>query len=365
MYHNRKKTKVFYKAVLIAAFISASGCEEKRPETVAPQQKPVEAVQVVPADHNSSNYVGFYTTEHIISVSSVREGKIKNIPVHEGEIIHKDDVLVVMHNTDSTLLLAQAQNEFEEAHANTLQLSDLVKRSNGLDAIGALSTSAIKDRQSALAMARAKEKAAKESVKLAESHEQQSMIRAPEDGTLIKISTQPGALTGAGNEVAVLAAGKPEIDVELYDSNCVNIGEKAEIKITTGTSQSIITQGEVARISPYFDAETKIRHARVLLKTPLPIPFNDSVLVNFIPEQVKNRVRVPLTALFYKQGLPYVWKVSEDQQHISEQRITIISLSGQDAVVTGLLPQQLVVSNGPDLLRHEDIVKIVQMDDHS
>lgn len=49
MYHNRKKTKVFYKAVLIAAFISASGCKEKRPETVAPQQKPVEAVQVVPA----------------------------------------------------------------------------------------------------------------------------------------------------------------------------------------------------------------------------------------------------------------------------------------------------------------------------
>ncbi|ARW11626.1 efflux RND transporter periplasmic adaptor subunit [Acetobacter ascendens] len=359
-----KKTKTLYKTIVVTTLIFMGGCKEEHSKSTVPEQKPIEVVQVVKSDNNSPQYVGFYTAQHIISVSSLREGKIKSILVNEGENIHKNDILAIMHNTDSKLQLAQAQNELEVAHANTLQLSDLVKRSNGLDAIGALSTSAIKDRQSALSMARAKEKIAQEAKKLSEIQEQQTIIRAPEDGTIIKISTQPGALAGIGNEIVVLAAGVPEIDVELYDSQSVNIGEKAEINFMEG-AHAITVRGEVVRISPYFDPDTKVRHAWVSLKTPLPIPFNTSVFVKFSPQQEKNLVRIPLTALFYIQDAPYVWRISNDKQHIKEQRITIITLSGQDAIVTGLLPEQLVVSNGPDLLRHEDIVKIVQMDDHS
>lgn len=364
MYYQIKKTNALYKSLLVVSFIFINGCKAKHPEAVVLQQKPIEAVQVVQADDNSPQYVGFYTAQRIISVSSLREGKIKNIPVNEGEIIHKNDILAILNNTDSKLLLAQAQNEFEAARANTLQLSDLVKRSNGLDAIGALSTSAIKDRQSALSVARAKEKVAKEAEKLAESQEQQSMIRAPEDGTIIKISTQAGALAGVGSEIAVMAAGNPEIDVELYDSKSVNIGEKAEVKFMEDTHTSV-AHGKVVRISPYFDPDTKVRHARVSLETPLPIPFNSSVFVKLLPDQAKNLVRIPLTALFYKQNMPCVWVIDEDRQHIKEQHIAIVNLSGQDAIVVGLLPEQLVVSTGPDVLRHEDIVKIVQMDDHS
>ncbi len=364
MCYQIKKTNVLYKAILVTTFIFISGCKEKHPETVALQPKPIEAVQVVQADNNSSQYVGFYTAQRIISISSLREGKIKSIPVNEGEVIHKCDILAILNNTDSKLLLAQAQNEFEAAHANTLQLSDLVKRSNGLDAIGALSTSAIKDRQSALSIARAKESVAKEAEKLAEIQEQQSLVRAPEDGMIIKISTQPGALAGVGNEISVMAAGNPEVDVELYDSTSVNIGEKSEIK-SIADKHPIVMQGEVVRVSPYFDPDTKVRHVRVALKNPLPIPLNTSVLVKFIPEQLENFLRIPLTALFYKQNMPRVWRITHDKKHIKEQNVKIIGLNGQDAIVTGLLPEQLVVSNGPDLLRHEDIVKIVQMDEHS
>ncbi|MFS8368526.1 efflux RND transporter periplasmic adaptor subunit [Acetobacter oryzifermentans] len=364
MWYQIKKTKVLYKTFLITTLISMSACKEKYSKPVAPQPKPVEAVQVVPADNNLSQYVGFYTAQHIISVSTLREGKIKSISVSEGEFVHKNDILAIMHNTNSKLLLAQAQSEFEAAHANTLQLSDLVKRSNGLDTIGALSTSTIKDRQSALSMARAKEKIAKEAEKLAESQEQQSMVRAPEDGIIIKVSAQPGALAGVGSEIIVMAAGNPEIDVELYDSKSVNIGEQAKITII-GDTHPIVVKGEVVRISPYFDPDTKVRHARLALKNPLPIPLNTSVFVTLLPEQVKNFVRVPLTAIFYTKNMPLVWVVSKNKQHIEEQNIRIVSLKGQDAIVTGLLPEQLVVSSGPDLLQHEDLVKIVQMDEHS
>lgn len=364
MHYHIKKTNTFCVSMLSIALLSISACEKNNSEQVNIQQKPVEVTKVVQVNHTSLQYIGHYTAQHIISICSLREGKIKHIPVKEGQRVIKNDILAILNNTDSKILLDQAQNEFETAHVNTRQLSDIVKRSTGLDEIGALSTSTIKERQTALLMARAKERYAKDAEKLAENQDQQSMIRAPEDGEIIKVIAQDGTLTSINNEIITMAVGNPEIDVELYDANAIYVGANAEIRSLINGSP-LITQGEVVRISPYIDQDTKIRHVRVKLKTSLPLAFNETVLVKFLSKKVENFVRVPLVALFYKENVPYVWVVTKDKKHIVEQHVTFINQSGHDAIVTGPVDGQFVVSSGPDLLQHEDLVNIVQMDDHS
>lgn len=364
MCYHIKKTNIFCMSMLSIALISISACEKKHSEKINIQQKPVEVTQATQVDRISLQYIGHYTAQHMISICSLRAGKIKHIFAKEGQNVIKNDILAVLNNTDSKILLDQAQNEFETAHVNTRQLSDIVKRSAGLDEIGALSTSTIKERQTALLMARAKEKYAKDAERLAENQDQQSMIRAPENGEIIKVVAQEGTLTDINNEIVIMATGNPEIDVELYDTNTVYIGENAEIRSLINGSP-FITQGEVVRISPYVDQDTKTRHVRVKLKTSLPLAFNETVVVKFLSNKVENFVRVPLVALFCKENVPCVWVITKDKKHIEEQKVTFINQSGHDAIVTGPVDGQLIVSSGPDLLQHEDVVNIVQMDDHS
>ena len=213
---------------------------------------------------------GRVTTPQRVSVSTVITEAVVKIPVAEGQAVRRGDVLIELDDRDERAAVAQAQAAVAQAEAKLRQLRELglpaaeqslvqaqanqqlarrqYERNRGLKAQGFVSQAALDDAQRNLDVAESQLDAAQLQVEthrpqardfalaqtalaqaragLAAAHArlEQTVIRAPVDGTLIARSVEPGNVVQSGKELMVLApAGETQIVVQIDEKNLAQL----------------------------------------------------------------------------------------------------------------------------------------------
>jgi HlyD family secretion protein len=373
--------------------------------------KPVEVYEAVRSDLVQTIVAsGRIMTPQRIAIGSAVTGRVARIPVAEGQMVARGDVLIELESRDERAALAQAQAAVAQAEAKLRQLREvglpaaeqtlaqaqaqaLQARSNyernvELRQKGFVSQAALDEAkrnldvtESQLRAARLQVKSnspagsefalaqtalaqARASVDAAQAHLEQTVMRATADGILIGRSVEPGNVVQPGKELMALApAGETQVVVQIDEKNLaqLRIGQKA-----LGSADAYPRErfaAELVYINPGVDA---LRGSvEVKLRVTDPPAYLRQDMTASVDVEVARRaavVVVPADAVRdVATGKPWVLAVSGGR---TVRRAVALGLRGDGRVeiTEGVAPGELLVPGAVGSVKAGERVRAIVRD---
>ena len=263
------------------------------------------------------------------------QGKVTARLVNVGNRVREGQPLATLDDTDLKLQLTQAKAEAEAA-ANVLQQQGaeeqrLAKLLKG----GWVAASAYDRQKAALDEARGRLARAEQAVELARNAVAYAVLTADRDGVVIRTSTEPGQVMGAG-QTAVTVAQEGEIEalVAVPETRLKEITEgTARVEIWSNPSQSYAAR--LRELSPVADPATRTYAARFTIDNP------DKALMLGMSAELKISLNggrgtsIPLAALLDQGAGPAVWSVDPQSGSLTMKWVEVASYGAATARVTG------------------------------
>jgi HlyD family secretion protein len=350
---------------------------------------------------------GRIMTPQRVSVGAEITGRVARIPVQEGQNVSRGDVLIELNDKDERAAVAQAQATVAQAEAKVRQLREVglpaaeqglvqaqanatqarqqYDRSKDLKAKGFVSQSALDDAQRNLdvaesqlraarlqvqsnspagsdyAMAQTALEQARGSLGVAQAKLDQTVIRAPVDGTLIARSVEPGNVAQPGKDLMVLApAGETQVVVQIDEKNLaqLKLGQRA-----LGSADAYPRErfaAELVYINPGIDA----LRGSVEVKLRVPDPPNYlrqdmTVSVDIEVARSAATVVVPADAVRdANSAQPWVLAVDGWQ---ARRRAVKLGLKGDGRieVLEGVAPGDRLISAADGMVRDGQRVRAI------
>ncbi len=326
-----------------------------------------------------------------VSVGSVITAAVIRIPVSEGQTVRRGDVLIVLDDKDAAAAVAQsraalaqseaklrqlrevalpaAQQSHAQAEANLLLARQQYERAQNLLAKGFVSQSALDDAKRNLDVSESQLRAARLQVEtngsagsdfvvaqaareqaaanlaMANARLDQTVIRAPVDGTLIARDVEPGNVVQPGKELMVLApAGATQVIAQIDEKNLgqLKLGQKA-----LGSADAYPRQrfdAVLVYINPGIDALRGSVEVKLDVAHPPEYLRQDmTVSIDIEVGRRANAIIVPAEAVNDAAGdAPWVMKV--DGHRLARTPVKLgLRGEGHIEVVEGVAPGDLVV----------------------
>lgn len=345
-------------AALLAALLPAQGFGQGRPAGV--QTERTEMRQMT----ETVTVFGQIVAVRESDVATRVAGVVNDVPIQVGSVVAAGDVLARMDTARLGIELASAQAELEianaglkvaEAQADRAQKS--FERAQELTVNASISGAQLDDRASALAetqgglaQARALIVAAENTIDLAQYNLTNATIRAPFDGIVLSVQTQPGQFASSGSTVAtVLDTGTMEVQANVP-------ARFIQALRAGGTVQGENDAGQVLGMTlravlPTEFSETRTRPVRfALTEIDASFAIGQPVTLDVPIGAPRDVLVVPKDALVQSQG---GWTAFvNDNGKASPRTVTIGAALGDTfEVLSGLSLGDEVVVRGNERLR--------------
>jgi HlyD family secretion protein len=327
-----------------------------------------------------------------VSVGAVITERVVRIPVDEGQSVHSGDVLIVLDDRDERAAVAQAQAAVEQAEAKLRQLREVglpaaeqavaqadanlrlarqqYARNQELTAKGFISQSALDDARRNLDVAESQLKTARLQVEsnapsgsdylmartalaqaqanlgAANAKLEQTVIRAPVEGTLIARNVEAGDVVQPGKELMVLApAGETQIIVQIDEKNLAQLRLGQEALASADAYPLERFGAELFYINPGIDAlrgsvEVKLR----VPKPPSYLRQDMTVSVDVVVARHAGALVIPSEAVRDATGA-HPWVLAVERGRAVRRPVKLgLKGEGRIEVVEGLNPGEQVVA---------------------
>ena len=335
---NPKRKKIIIAAAIAILGITGikllSGGKDMVPvvDTVTPTRKTIQ---------NRLTVTGPISGTDSVDVVSNLHAEILEIPVKEGDKVTKGQPLAVLDDSDVKKEADIAKNDYAKAiqDLNTAQANydrtkalfdggsvpkvDLETAENGLhdaerecDSYTIKNGSAVADDSYRLQIEKAKfdyEKAVEQL--------DNTILKAPIDGTVVRVNTKVGRFADKMENDAPLFVIENldnlelEIKVSEYTIGKVAVGQEAEISADILNGETV--HGEVISISPTGEEKGGGSSERVI-PTKIRVTDQDTKLIagitaraSIVLEESENALTVPVSAVMEKDGTNYVQEISD------------------------------------------------------
>lgn len=234
--------KILWAAGVLAAIILCIAIFV-RPKPVA-----VKMMQLTPGELRvivNATTTSTVMSEHEVTLSAQRTGKVTTLAVREGDRVRKDDIIARLDLTEEAVqsesVLAQSKATFQDAERN-------YRRSEELSAKGMIAQQELDAARRAYEVARSQYEAAAQDVRVRRDY---SVVRAPFSGVIAKRSTEQGELLLPGKEIVTLV--DPDriyvlATIDEVDVGRLRVGQQAAVKVDAFPDEQFM--GTVRRISP-------------------------------------------------------------------------------------------------------------------
>ncbi|HEY0745529.1 MAG TPA: efflux RND transporter periplasmic adaptor subunit [Steroidobacteraceae bacterium] len=207
----------------------------------------------------------------VIEVAARRFGVIKDVLVHEGDVVHKGQILARQEDQDSILAInsaratvAQSQSQLALTEVNIRTAQREYERLTRLASSNSIAIQQLDQARDAVATAQAQLgiqqamiQTARAQLAQAEYNEELTNIRAPMDGKVIRRYANPGAGASTLNvsNMFDLEPALPHIiRAEIVESAIPDVHVGQEVQIIPEIDSSKIWPGHVIRIAATFGA---------------------------------------------------------------------------------------------------------------
>ena len=330
---------------------------------------------------------GYVVARTRASVSSRISGRLASLSVEEGSVVRKNQVLAQIENADYAAALSQAVADslrvvaqLQEAEATRDQVKRDLARNRELVARNLEPRRTVEDLESQLAGAearmgvqRAQVAAARASIEYARANYENTFIRAPFDGTVLRKDAEVGEVvapvaTGGGltrGAVVTMAnLSTLEVEVDVNEAYIAQVTDNQPTRIVLDAYPSASFAGKVRQIVPTADrqkatVQVKVsitdRDSRILPEMGARVEFLDSASTQ---TDAPTRVFVPADAVRTEGANTIVWVVRDGR--VSRVVIDAGPVSGgRREVRSGLSGGESVVIGQADGLADGDKVNVV------
>lgn len=312
--------------------------------------------------------LAFKVSGYVAEILQVKGSDGRMRDVQDGDTVEKGVVLAQLRQTEFADRINQAKAHLAEAVAEQSKAKQDFERASALFQTQSLTKP---DYDTAVAhndISHANEQGAEATLRQAELDQNDSQLRAPTDGILLKRSIEVGSLAAPGTLAFVLAdTSSVKVVFGVPDVMVAHTKLGMPLSITTEALPDTSILGRVTRISPAADAQTRLFEVEVTVPNPhnrLKVGMIASLSVPVRSAQEMPLV-VPLTAVVRPKDDPsgyavYVVEETGGDSFARLRKVEVGEVYGNLIAVTdGVQRGERVVSSGTMLLNDGDKVRLV------
>jgi membrane fusion protein, multidrug efflux system len=324
------------------------------------KQPPADDVRVVrtttvTADDgsNRSDYSGEVRARHESSVGFRVAGRIAVRLVEVGSRVQRNQPLARLDAVDAELNVGSARAQLASVRSEHAQVELDFQRAQRLFERRFISQAEFDRDRVQMEGARAKLTAAEAEFALASNQHSYTVLLAPQDGIVTELRAEAGEVVQVGQAIATIAAdGEREVVVGVPESRLEEIRAARELQVELWARPGKLYAGRVRELAPMTDSATRQYTARIAIVDADPaIELGMTAHVRIAGQRTADAYRLPLTALYQKNGKSFVWIVAPDSSLVQSREVEVADVA-QDAVViaSGVEPGDTIVTAGVHLL---------------
>lgn len=337
-----------WKAILLGAAVAAAlaGCSAK--EQAYEEIRPVRTMVVTPGDGTPGAVLsGEVRARREARLGFRIGGKVVERLVELGDVVKPGQALLRLDGQDTGLQLSASKSQYQQTkqdYDRALQLKNQ----------GFVSQAEVDRRKAAL-------DAAESQFKLAGNQGSYTVLKADRAGVVTAIDVEVGQVVAAGQTlVRVAEEGGREVVVSVPESRVEELRRASGLAVTLWAVPGKRYDAKLRELSPDTDPSTRTYSARVAIDNPddtLRLGMTANVLV---PGQRDSRtIRVPLTAIYDRDGQTLVWLVDPKTQRVNTRKVTLAGAQNDAVLVAeGLSGGETVVTAGVHLLHPNQQVRL-------
>lgn len=296
---------------------------------------------------NVIKITGSILANESVEITSVISEKIKKIKFNEGSFVNKNEILVVLENSEEYALLKQVKAELEESNINFLRAKKLFEEGN--------TSQAILDR-------RLKDKKKLEGrLDEVQAKIDDLILRAPFDGILGTKNFSEGSFLKPGDViVGIYDIEQVKVKINIPEKYSLEIKAGQEFHVTVPTKIENILKGKLYAVDPVIDRETRTFVALGSLENKKQ-DLKPGMMVNIkIIFNSTKRLSIPEGAIIPEDDETYVFTVNKDNI-IEKKKLKIDKReNGIVEVLSGLSKDENVVFEGTNKIRIGTKVKVLR-----
>jgi RND family efflux transporter MFP subunit len=306
--------------------------------------------------------IAFKVSGYVAEILQVKGADGRMRDVQDGDSVQKGLVLAQLRQTEFADHINQAKAHLAEAVAEHGKAKQDFERASALFRTQSLTKP---DYDTALAhndMSQANEQGAEATLRQAELDQNDSNLRAPADGILLKRSIEIGSLATPGT-LAFVLADTSSVKVVFGVPDVLGM----PLSITTEAMPDTSIAGRVTRIAPAADAQTRLFEVELTVPNPhnrLKVGMIASLNMPVTTPQQMPLV-VPLTAVVRPKDDPsgyavYIVEQTGADSFARLRKVQVGEVYGNLITVSeGVQRGERVVSSGTMLLNDGDRIRMV------
>ena len=311
----------------------------------------VRLVTATPATNSERRFTGVIAARVQSNLGFRVPGKVTRRLVDVGQQVKAGQPLIQIDESDLRLAVTAKRNAVIAARAVATQARSDEKRYATLVQTAAVSVQRHEQAKAALDTAEAQLAAVEADARVAENEATYTTLAADADGTVVETLAEPGQVVAAGQAVVRLAhAGPREAVVSLPETVRPEIGSLAQASIYADGQRR--WKGRLRQLSDAADPQTRTYEARYVLDgEAAAAPLGATVTIQLASKASQPEIQVPLGAVLDDGRRTGVWVLDSAASTVRFQPVTLVRVSGETAVISGLTAGDPVVAIGAHLLR--------------
>lgn len=279
-------------------------------------------------------------------------GRLVSVSVEAGDRLIARQEIARIDPTQAEAARRAAAAGLNGADASLLQAQLAYDRAVGALAKGTSTQAELDTATQALIAARSAREQAVAQLSKAETAVRDTVLRSTTPAIVTERLAEPGQVVGAGQAVARLASADDR-EAVFYAPDAADLESLIghEFTLTLLDDPSSKLEAKLTEVSPLVDSATSTTRVKAKILTAgvsslLGVPVIAAVELPSLPA-----IKVPWTALTATAAGPAVWTVDPQTMKADLTQIGVRTYTADGVVVaTGLMPGQLVVGSGSQLL---------------
>lgn len=284
-------------------------------------------------------------------------GLVQEVLVRAGDRVRRGQPLIRLDSEPLELALAKAEAALDAARINYRVEIDVDSIATGQPP---------SDARREFVIAKVGIPTAEVNVREAKLTLERSVITAPFDGVLERVSVAVGERISSGQEVAmVVDLVNLRIEARVQESDIALLRNNGEARVTVAALPGIPVRGRITAILPMVDSVTRAGTAVVRLRGDGMLRPGMYVDVELEATRLPDRIIVPDRAVIEREGRPMVFVVRDGRakwEYVNAGRSNGREREVLPDTATGLIPLSpgdIVLIDGHLTLTHDAPVKLV------
>lgn len=323
----------------------------------------------------SLNASGYIVAQRKAAIASKGTGRLIFLGVVEGDQVKKNQVIARLEDNDIRAQLEQAKANLKLQQADLVNALNTFNRTKDLFAKGLSSQQELDQTEANYNRILASIEVAKAGVQAAEVALENTLIRAPFDGTVLTKNAEVGEIvapfggstTSKTAVVTIADMNSLLVEADVSESNIEKIIEGQDCEIMLDAYPEKSYQGYVFKIVPTADRSKatvmvkvgfKNYDSRVLPEMSAKVAFFTEPVDTSISNQ-KPILVIPASSVRNENGKSYVFTVSDDKA-IKNEIVIGQKLGSYVEVLSGLQSGQKVISTLDEKIKDGVDVKLAE-----